>query len=371
MTVMHAKRVASLFAAAALLLAPATVAAADITIAFAGPITGGAASFGDQMRFGAELAVKALNDAGGVLGQPVKLVLGDDACDPKQGVTAARDLVARNVAFVAGHFCSGASIAAAPIYAEAGVVMISPASTQPSLTEQGLSNVFRVCGRDDQQGTVAAAHILKTYPGKKIALIHDKRSYARGLVDSVAKALKQAGVTPTLVDSINQGDKDYSSLVSKLNNSGIDVVYLPVYQTEAALIVRQAAEHGYHPVFMGGDALLAEEFPAIAGKAADGVLMTFTPDPTRLPAAAPLVEEYRKAGRNPEGWALYTYAAIQTWAQAAKTAGTASGPKVEAALRQGTFDTVIGSVAFDAHGDVKAPQYVIYRWQDGRYAPVE
>jgi branched-chain amino acid transport system substrate-binding protein len=366
---MTAKRLAPLLTAALMLASPA--ARADITIAFAGPITGGAASFGDQMRFGAELAVKALNDNGGVLGQPVKLVLGDDACDPKQGVTAARDLVAKNVAFVAGHFCSAASIAAAPVYAEAGVVMISPASTQPSLTEQGLTNVFRVCGRDDQQGTVAASYILKNFPGKKIALIHDKRSYARGLVDAVAKGLKQAGVQPAMLDSINQGEKDYAALVSKLANSGIDVVYLPVYQTEAALIVRQADEHGYHPVFMGGDALLAEEFPAIAGKSADGVLMTFTPDPTRLPAAAPLVEEYRKAGRNPEGWALYTYAAIQAWAQAAKAAGTSAGPKVEAALHQGKFDTVVGAVEFDSHGDVKTPQYVVYRWQGGRYAPVD
>lgn len=366
---MHASRFASLLAAA--LALAALPARADITIAFAGPITGGAASFGDQMRFGAELAVKALNEAGGVLGQPVKLVLGDDACDPKQGVTAARDLVARNVAFVAGHFCSSASIAAAPVYAEAGIPMISPASTQPSLTDQGLSNVFRVCGRDDQQGTVAAAYIAKHHAGKKIALIHDKRSYARGLVESVAKGLKQAGLQPALVDSINHGEKDYASLVSKLKNSGIEVVYFPVYQTEAALIVRQADEHGYRPVFMGGDALLAEEFPAIAGKSADGVLMTFTPDPTRLPAAAPLVEEYKKAGRNPEGWALYTYAAIQSWAQAARTAGSTNGVKVEAALRKGTFDTVIGTVEFDARGDVKTPQYVVYRWQDGKYAPLE
>lgn len=367
---MPAAKSSVLLLAAVLGLMPA-VARADVTIAFAGPITGGAASFGDQMKFGAELAVKALNDAGGVLGQKVRLVLGDDACDPKQGVTAARDLVARNVVFVAGHFCSSASIAAAPVYAEAGIPMISPASTQPNLTEQGLSNVFRVCGRDDQQGTVAAAHMLRHFAGKKIALIHDKRSYARGLVESVAKALKQAGQPPAVVDSINHGEKDYAALVAKLKNLGIDVVYLPVYQTEAALIVRQADEHGYRPVFMGGDALLAEEFPAIAGKSADGVLMTFTPDPTRLPAAAPLVEEYRKAGRNPEGWALYTYAAIQTWAQAATAAGSTSGPKVEKALRQGRFDTVLGTVEFDAHGDVKAPQYVVYRWMGGKYAPVE
>ena len=173
-------------------------ARADMTIAVVGPMTGQYAAFGAQYRAGAEMAVEDINAAGGVLGEKLSLEIGDDACDPKQAVAVANQLAGKRVKFVAGHFCSGSSIPASKVYAEEGILQISPASTNPQLTEQGLSNVFRVCGRDDQQGTVAGDYLAKNYKGKKIAIIHDKTAYGKGLADETKKQLNKRGVKESM-----------------------------------------------------------------------------------------------------------------------------------------------------------------------------
>ena len=138
-------------------------AQADIPIALVGPMTGSNATFGEQLKKGAQQAVDDINALGGVLGQKLALTIADDACDPKQAVAVANQLASRNIAFVAGHFCSGSSIPASAIYNESGILQISPASTAAALTEdafkKGWNNVYRACGRDDQQGQVAGDYV--------------------------------------------------------------------------------------------------------------------------------------------------------------------------------------------------------------------
>ena len=180
----------SLAAAVALM---ASTASADITIATAGPMTGQYASFGEQMKAGAEAAVRDINAAGGVLGQMLKLEVGDDACDPKQAVAVANQMVNKGVVFMAGHFCSGSSIPASAVYDEEGIIQISPASTNPKLTDEGGPGVFRVCGRDDQQGEVAGSFLAHQYAGKNIAIVHDKTAYGKGLADATKSVLEGKG----------------------------------------------------------------------------------------------------------------------------------------------------------------------------------
>src|SRR5690349_5715189 len=163
-----------LLPAVALMMSAAMARADDLTVAMVGPMTGQYAAFGEQMRRGAEMAVQDINAKGGVMGQQLKLVVEDDACDPKQAVAIANKLASAKVALVAGHFCSGSSIPASKVYAEENLLQISPASTNPVLTEAGLDNVFRTCGRDDQQGLVAGNFIVDRYKGKKVAILHDK-----------------------------------------------------------------------------------------------------------------------------------------------------------------------------------------------------
>ncbi len=345
----------------------AGAAHAEITIATAGPMTGQYASFGAQMKAGAEQAVADLNAKGGVLGQKLVLEIGDDACDPKQAVAVANQMVNKGIALMAGHFCSGSSIPASAVYNEEGIVQISPASTNPKLTDQGLENVFRTCGRDDQQGMVAGAFLADKFKGKKVAIVHDKTAYGKGLADETRKYMNQAGQKETLYEAYTAGEKDYSALVSKLKQAGIDVLYVGGYHTEAGLMVRQMRDQGMKTLLVSGDALVTDEYWAITGAAGEGTLMTFSPDPRKNPVAAPVVDAFRKKGIEPEGYVLYTYGAIQAWAQAVEKAGTTDTEKVIAALHANQFDTVLGKIGFDDKGDVTAPGYVFYVWKNGKY----
>ncbi len=345
----------------------ATAARADITIATAGPMTGQYASFGQQMKAGAEQAVADINAKGGVLGQKLVLEIGDDACDPKQAVAVANQMVNKGIALMAGHFCSGSSIPASKVYEEEGIVQISPASTNPKLTEEGGDNVFRTCGRDDQQGQVAGSFLADKFKGKNIAIIHDKTAYGKGLADETRKYLKAAGGNDAMYEAYTAGEKDYSALVSKLKQANIDVLYVGGYHTEAGLIVRQMREQRMKTLLVSGDALVTDEYWAITGDAGEGTLMTFSPDPRKNPVAAPVVAAFRAKGIEPEGYVLYTYGAIQAWAQAAEKAGSTDTDKVIKALRSNQFDTVLGKIGFDAKGDVTAPGYVFYEWKNGKY----
>jgi branched-chain amino acid transport system substrate-binding protein len=306
-----------------------------------------------------------------VLGQKLVAVEGDDACDPKQAVAVANELTGKGVKAVIGHFCSGSSIPASDVYAEENVIEISPASTNPKYTDSGKPNVFRMCGRDDQQGKIAAAYILKHFPGRKIAVVDDKSAAGEGIADVVRQTLGAAGVKPALDDKLNAGEKDYSALVTKIKQANIDLLYYGGYQNEAGLLVRQMREQGLRTILFGSDGLVSRDFWSITGADGNGTLMTFAPDPTADPKNAALVARFQKQGVWPEGYTLYTYAAVQTWAEAAQKAKSTDTAKVEAALKSGTFDTVLGPIAFDAKGDVKAPGYVVYEWQAGRYTQLK
>jgi branched-chain amino acid transport system substrate-binding protein len=192
-------------------------AAQDLTVAVNGPMTGEYATFGNQFKVGAEAAAADINAAGGVLGKKIKLELGDDACDPKQANSLAQKTAALKPALVAGHFCSGSSIPASLIYAEANIVQISPASTNPKFTDERAGpGVFRVCGRDDQQGSVAGAYIAKNFKDKNVAIVHDKSAYGKGLADETQKAMNAAGKKEVLYEAITAKEKDYTALVTKL-----------------------------------------------------------------------------------------------------------------------------------------------------------
>ncbi len=366
------KSALGVLSAAAIALGFAGAAQAEIKIATVGPITGQYASFGEQMQRGLEMAVKDLNAAGGVLGEKLVGTVEDDACDPKQAVAAANKVASEKVALVAGHFCSGSSIPASAVYAEEGILQISPASTNPALTEdaakKGWKNINRVCGRDDAQGIVAGKFLAETYKGKKVAILHDKTAYGKGLADETKKNLNAAGVQEAMYEAYTAGEKDYSALISKMKAEGIDAFYVGGYHTEAGLMIRQAREQGYNPQMVSGDALVTDEFWKITGDAGEGTLMTFQPDPRKNDAAKGVVERFRADGYEPEGYTLYTYAAVQVWAQAVAAAGSTDTDKVAAKVRGGTFDTVIGKLSIDDKGDVKNPEYVWYIWHDGQYA---
>lgn len=366
-----------LFAGAALsaMVAFAGVASADITIATVGPMTGQYAAFGAQMKAGAEQAVADINAKGGVLGQQLVLEVGDDACDPKQAVAVANQLAGKGVALVAGHFCSGSSIPASDIYKEGKILQITPASTNPKLTDdaaaKGNTTVFRTCGRDDVQGATVGAYILKNKKDAKVAILHDKSPYGKGVADETKKALNKGGLREAMYEAYNDTDKDFAALINKMKQAKIDIIVLGGYHTAGALIIKQAREQGLAAQMMGFDSLETAEFAQLGGAATDGVLMSFPPKAEDDPKNAALVKKFRDAKYNPEGYTLFSYAAVKAWADAANKAKSTEAAKVAAALRSGKFDSAVGVLEFDAKGDIKDAVYDIYVWKDGKSSPMK
>ena len=346
--------------------------AQDVTIAVAGPMTGGESAFGRQMKNGAEMAVADINAAGGVNGKKLALDIEDDACDPKQARSVAEKIASAKIPFVAGHYCSSSSIPASEAYADGNVLEITPASTNPLFTERKLWNVARVCGRDDQQGLIAAQYIAKNFKGKNIAVLDDKTTYGKGLADETKKALVKAGITVKLSESYNKGDKDFNAIVSRLKRDNIDLVYVGGYHQESGLILRLMRDQGLKTILMAGDALADKEYASITGPAGEGTLFTFGPDPRNKPTAKKIVDAFKAKSIDPEGYTLYTYAAMQVWSQAAKKAGTTDAKKVMEVMKAGKWDTVIGPIEYDAKGDIKQLDYVVYKWDaKGNYAEIK
>ncbi|KAI2691881.1 MULTISPECIES: ABC transporter substrate-binding protein [unclassified Pseudomonas] len=361
--------------AVATALGVSAFAQADVKIGVAGPMTGANAAFGEQYMKGAQAAADAINATGGVNGEKIVLVKGDDACEPKQAVTVAKDLTNQKVAGVVGHFCSSSTIPASEIYDEAGIIAITPGSTNPQVTERGLSAMFRMCGRDDQQGIVAGDYIVDVLKGKKVAVLHDKDTYGQGLADATKAQLVKRGVTPVLYEGLTRGEKDFSAVVTKIRAAGADVVYFGGLHPEAGPLVKQLRTEGLKDVkFMSDDGIVTDELVTTAGgpQYVDGVLMTFGADPRMLPDSKTVVDEFRKKGTEPEGYTLYAYASVQTLAAAFNGAKSNKGEEAAKWLKANTVKTVMGDKSWDSKGDLKVSDYVVYQWdKDGKYHQLE
>ena len=280
-------------AAVALFAAGTSTASAQIKMGVAGPITGGSAAFGAQLKNGAEQAVKDINAAGGILGQKIELVVGDDRADPKEGVSVANKFVGDGIKFVIGHFNSGVTIPASLVYKDNGMLAISPAATNPCVTDRKLGPcgddkrthtnllMFRTCGRDDQQGVVAGNYIAKNFAGKKVVVIHDKTTYGLGLANETRKAMAAKNVKPVMFEGVNKDDKDFSALASKIKAARADLVYWGGLHDTGGLIIRQLRDQGVKAPLMGGDGIVSDEFSVIGGPGVEGTLMTYGPDPRK------------------------------------------------------------------------------------------
>ena len=345
-------------------LAYAGAAHADIKLGVAGPITGANAAFGAQLQRGVEQAVEDLNAKGGVMGQKISGEVGDDASDPKQGVSAANRFVGDGVKWVVGHFNSGVSIPASDVYQENGMLQITPASTNPKFTERNMWNTFRTCGRDDQQGQVAGDYIAAHFKDAKIAVLNDNTAYGKGLADATKAAMNKAGVKEVLYEGVNTGEKDYSAVVSKVKASGAELVYWGGLHPEGGLIRRQMTDQGIKATMMSGDGITDNEFAAIAGPGAEGTLMTFGPEAKNRPENAEIVKEFTAKNFDPQAYTLYSYAAVQVMAQAADAAKSVDPKKMEEYMHAGhAFHTVLGDISFDKKGDLTKAGYVMYTWK--------
>jgi branched-chain amino acid transport system substrate-binding protein len=355
---------------AALLLGASGKAAAEIEIGFANPLTGSYALTGARNRIAVEMAVNALNHNGGVLGEKISLVAADDACGLHQSFEAARKLVTAGVRVVIGHFCSHSSLLAAGIYETADVLMISPSSTHPRLTEEGRQNVFRLTGRDDHQGALAGDFLAARWSGDEIAILHDGSTYGEGLASEARKQLRSRGVEEAIYAIYRPNEQDYGALAARLQTAGIAALYIGGYGPDAARILRAVRARGSGLQLVSGDALGMDEFWTIAGPAGMGAVFSSDRNPATRPEAAEVLAGFRARGLSPHAGGLSSYAAVQVWAQAVERAGTVELRAVAKMLRRGRFDTVLGPVAFDSKGDLEDGAWQWQVWTDGSYRPM-
>ena len=363
------KLVAAIATSAALLGAGAAVA--DLKVGIAGPMTGPVAQYGDMQFSGARMAIERINAAGGVMGENLVAVEYDDVCDPKQAVTVANALVNDGVKYVIGHLCSSSTQPASDIYEDEGILMITPASTSPAITARGYELLFRTIGLDSMQGPVAGGYLASLKP-KKVAVIHDKQQYGEGIATAVRDTLENAGVEIAMFEGITAGDKDFSSLVTKLKQAQVDYVYYGGYHPELGLILRQARQANLDAVFMGPEGVGNKDINTIAGEAAEGLLVTLPPAFDEKDENKDLVAAFADKDEDPSGpFVLTSYAAVQLVAEGIEKAGSKDPFEVAAALRANSFETPIGTVQYDKAGDMKSFEFVVYEWHsDGSKTPV-
>ncbi len=355
------------FAGFAIVLMMSGAARAEILIGVSAAMTGSYSIYGEITLNGADTAVAELNANGGVLGEHVDVVIADDFCSGDQAVAAAQKLVSAGVVFVVGHPCSGGAIPASKIYDREQIVMISTTASNPRLTDEGGDFVFRIYGRDDQQGMIAGDMLAANWADADIAVVHDGEAYGMGLASHVKNRLDELGVRPRMFDQIQPGEADYSALVTRFEDAGIDILYYGGYATEAALIVSQLRSMGSEIMMVGGDGVGNTDFWDIADQAGEGTLVTFPPNLRQLEAARSiLVDQLGFESQSPSDRALFALSAVQAWAQAAERVGTTDPLSVAAELRQAEFDTALGRIGFDQNGDITGFEtFSWYIWQDG------
>lgn len=337
-------------------------AADTIKVALAGPTTGPVTQYGTMQNIGAKMAIEKLNAAGGMNGKQLEAVIYDDACEPKQAVTVANKIVHDGIRFVIGHLCSSSTIPAAKIYDEEGIVMITAASTSPELSEKGYTTTFRTIGLDSQTTPIAAKYIVEQLKPKKIAVLHDKQQYGQGLAEGVRAELKKLGRDVDFYEGVNKGQTDFSALITKMKKEGIDFVYWGGYHPEFGLIVRQGADQGFTPQYMGSDGIANDDVFAIAGDAAKDILVTIPTDFTTKPENAELVKAFKDKGEDPTGpFVMPAYSAMKVIVDTANELGSDDSEEIAEKIHSGeVYKTPIGDISFQENGDLKSFPFAVY-----------
>jgi branched-chain amino acid transport system substrate-binding protein len=350
-------------------------AAADtIKLGVAGPHSGDLASYGIPSVHAAEIVVKKINAKGGVMGKQVELLVEDDVCKPEIATNTATKLVSEGVDVVLGHICSGATKAALGIYKDAKKIAMSPSATNPALTQSGdYPNFYRTIASDDAQAQLEVDFALNNLKAKKIAVLHDKGDYGKGLAEFAKSFLeKDPRAEVVLFEGVTPGAVDYSAVVQKIKQSGADAVIFGGYHPEASKIVTQMRKKKMKTAFVSDDGVKDDTFIKVAGQYAEGVYATGPKDLSSNPMYNEAVEEHRKAyGDDPGAFYPQAYAATLALLNAIEKAGSTDYDALRKALQTNDVDTPLGKIRFDAKGDATGVGFSVYQVKNGKYVEVK
>lgn len=358
------------------LLSPAATAThaagGAIKIGVYAPESGASAAAGLDIINAARLAVANANKAGGVLGQQLQVDAQDSPCNAQVAVQAAQKLVSDGVAAVVGPYCSSDAIPASTIYHRAGLAMVTPASTNPKLTEQGFNDIFRTIGRDDQQGIFVAKVIATKLRARRVAIIHDNTTYAKGLAQQTQLALgKYPAAKVVFFDALTTGSRDFNSILTRVRALKPDVTYFTGYYADGGLLLKQFVQLGVGGQFMAGDSNNDPTFIKLAGPAAEKAIIDTAPIPQLIPSAAGFVKQFTATYHvGPGPYSGYTYDATNVVINAIKTAKSASPAAIVQALaKTKDFPGITGSITFNSKGDRVQIQYITVTVRNGKFVP--
>jgi branched-chain amino acid transport system substrate-binding protein len=356
--------------------APAAAAsAADDTVVVkigsAEPLTTGIAHLGKDNENGARLAVEDVNQAGLTIdGKKIRLELDgqDDAADPKTGTNVAQKLVDDKVVAVVGHLNSGVSIPASKIYSDAGIVQISPSSTNPAYTQQGFKTTYRVIATDAQQGPALANFVAQKLGGKKVAVIDDATAYGKGLADEFEKTAKADGLEVVDREATNDKATDFKAILTTIKSKKPDVIMYGGMDAVAGPLAKQADELGITAKIVGGDGICSQEIIGLAGDAIKNVICSdASPAISKMAQGAAFEKKYEaRYGIPIQYCAPGSYDAVMIIVDAMKRTNSIDPAKILAAIPATSYNGIIGPIAFDDKGDMKQVSITIYNYQDNK-----
>ena len=353
------------------LSAPAMSVAGDtIKFGVAGPHSGDLASYGLPTVNAAKLVIDKVNANGGINGKKVEMMVEDDVCKPEISTNTATKLVSDGVEVVLGHICSGATIAAMPIYKNAGVLVMSPSATSDELTYSGnYPNFFRTIAPNAAQSPAMIDFAIDKLGLKKIAIIHDKGDYGKPLAEGAKKHVEQKGKGEVvLFEGITPGAMDYSAIVQKIKQSGAEVVVFGGYHPEASKIITIMKKKRLTTAFVSDDGVKDDSFIKVAGDAAEGVYAAGPQDNSANPLAAEAKEAHKKAfGSDPGAFFEGAYAATVVMLNAIEKAGSTNLADHKKVLQTEKVDTPVGSINFDEKGDAIGVGFSMYVVEKGKY----
>jgi branched-chain amino acid transport system substrate-binding protein len=358
----------------AMALPAAGIAGDTIKLGVAGAQSGDLASYGLPTVKAAELVVAQYNAKGGINGKKVELLIEDDVCKPEVATNTATKLVTDGVDVVLGHICSGATKAALPIYKEAGVVVMSPSATNPGLTQSGdYPNFFRTIASDDAQAKTEVDFALNVIGAKKIAVIHDKGDYGKGLAEFAKTFVEQSGKAEVvLFEGVTPGAVDYTAIVQKIKRKGADTVIFGGYHPEASKIVSMMKKKRVKVTFISDDGVKDDTFIKVAGKNAEGVYASGPQDNSKNPVSAAAVAAHKKTyNEDPGAFYENAYSAALALLNAIEKAGSTDMAAVVKALQTENVETPVGTIHFDAKGDAVGVGFAMYQVQNGQYVEVK
>ena len=344
-----------------------------VKVGVGGVISGDLSPYGISALRGVEIAKDDLNAKGGILGKQIELLIGDDVCKPEIGVNVATKLVSDGAQMIIGHVCSGCTLAANKIYKDAGLLIVSPASTNDDLTLKGEHpNFFRTISYDGAQADLMTSFVKNNLKAKKVALIHDKGDYGKGQMELARKYFeKLGGVEIVLFEGVTTGAVDFSAIVQKIKRSKADVTMWGGYSSDASKIVGLIKKKRVKTTFFGGDGIIGADFVTLAGKYADGVYATGPNDTSGNPMFKDVTAKHQKKySEDPGVFTHNGYAAMVALANAAEKAGSLDYEKMRAQLFANMLETPIGKIGFDKNGDVIGAGFSVYQVKDGKYVQV-